>query len=235
MMASALQILSTPRCCGLLVGWLLAATLADSWVAVQAQQRTPRAAPSGRRGAAPREPESNALSGARTTQAAPRSVTFTAEREAAALTFVRANRPELVAVLEELKGGNPAEYERAICDLFWTSETLATIRQDDPRRYDLALRTWQLETRTHLLASQIAGRPVEAERLRSELAETVQQLVDAQLETSVYDVRRLEAQLRRAQDRHQRLAGRRDELVRERMSALAQAIEQAGSSQNDRP
>jgi len=184
-----------------------------------------------KRNPVPRDAKSEAAPPAptRLPKAAPRSVTFTPEREAAALAFVAAHRPELPPVLYDLKARQPAEYQRAICDFFWVSETLAAMRQEDPQRHDLALRTWRLETLANLLTSQLAGQPANAERLRGELEQAVGQLVDVQIETSAYDLKRQEAQLRRAQDRHQRLADRRDELLRERLNALSQAIEQSGN------
>ena len=57
------------------------------------------------------------------------------------------------------------------------------------------------------------------------LQETVEQLVNAQLEESAYALRRQEAQLRRAQERQKRLEGQRDELVRERLGSILKAIE----------
>lgn len=202
----------------------------------QAQQRQPQAARNNQRTpAAPREVESPPVAGARSAGVSRRNVTFTPEREAAALTFVRINRPELLEVLERLKGSNEAEYQRAICDFFWTSETLAGLRQDDARAYELALRAWRLEAQTHFLASQLAARPSEAQALRDELEQTVQELVDAQIETSAYETRRLESQLRRAQDRHARLAQRREELVAERLAALSKAIGESKLQPQENP
>jgi hypothetical protein len=156
-------------------------------------------------------------------------VTFTAEREAAALKFVEENRPELPAVLADLKARQPAEYQRAICDLFWTSEMLAAMRQDDPQRHELALRTWQLESLAHLQAARIAGAPENASLLQAELEQTVEQLVAAQLEESAYAVKRQEAQLKRSQERQKKLEARRAELVQERLSAIQQTIESTPS------
>jgi hypothetical protein len=152
-----------------------------------------------------------------------RAVTFTAEREAAALTFVRQNRPEVLEVLEDLKTRQRPDYERAICDFFWTSETLAGL---DKNRRTYALKTWQLETLCHLLAAQLAAQPAEAERLRADLEQTVQQLVEAQIEESAYEIRQQEAQLKRAQGAQKRMESRRDELVRERLAAILKAVEQ---------
>ncbi len=217
--------------------WCLAIAVALAIVltAVQAQQRVPQAASSSGKRGAPRQSDSGPPASARLPKSAPRSVAFTPEREAAALTFVRLNRPELLPVIEQLQGSKPAEYQRAICDLFWTSEALAKLRDGDPRWYELALKTWQLESQTHFVASQLAGQPADTDELRKELEKTVEQLVAAQIDTSAYEVKRLEAQLRRAQDRHKRLEGRREELVRERMAALTQAIEQAGRTSPKNP
>jgi hypothetical protein len=212
--------------------WCLAlAALAVLVSTAVAQQRVPQGASPNRRGT-PRQSEPGLSSGgARLPKAAPRSVTFTPEREAAALAFVRNNRPELAPVLEQLQKSKPEEYRRAICDLFWTSEALAKLHDDDPRWHELALKTWKLESQTHYLASQLAGDPPDAAELRKELQQTVEQLVAAQIETSAYELKRQEAQTRRAQDRHKRLEGRRADVVRERMAALTQAIEQAGTQQ----
>jgi hypothetical protein len=207
-------------------GLLIAAAFCTT---VQAQQR-PQRTPSGPRTTTPPEARPAPAAGSRLTRSAPRSVTFTPEREAAALAFVQQNRPELVGVLADLKTRKPTEYQRAICDFFWTSETLATMRQEEPRRHDLALRTWQLEALMHLLASQLAGQSPAADGLRAELELAVRQLVDVQIETSAYDVERQETQLRRSQERQKKLAARRDELVRERLTALSEAIERSGSS-----
>lgn len=154
-------------------------------------------------------------------------VIFTAEREAAALTFARDNRPELPAVLEDLKARQPAEYQRAICDLFWTSEMLTGIRQDDPKRHELALRTWQLESLANLQAARLPVAKDNVEQLQSELEQTVEQLVAAQLDESAYVVRRQEAQLKRAKDRQKRLEERRAELVQERLGSMLQMVKSA--------
>ncbi len=216
-----------------LIAALLLAVTAISTSAIHAQQRQP--ASSGRRGGLPREPQVKSATSTRVPNDSRRAVAFTPEREAAALAFVRLNQPELLGVLEALNAGKAGEYQRAIGDLFWTSERLATIRQEDRGRYELALKTWQLESHTHLLASQVANQPADAQRLRAELELAVGKLIDAQLESSAYEVKRLEAQLRRAQDRHKRLAASREELVRSRLGELDQIITQSAEAAGVNP
>jgi hypothetical protein len=207
----------------LLSAFLLMGALGLVWTAAQAQSRpADRASP--RERGQPARPGDAAL--AAQLGLIPRGkVTFTAEREAAALTFARQNRPELVDVLENLKAAQPTEYQRAMCDLFWTSEMLAALKQQDKQRYEYALRTWQLEALANLLAARLAGDPADADQVKAELTQTVAQLVDAQLEESAYDIRRQESQLKRAQDRQKRLEGQREALVRERVDAMLKAIQ----------
>ena len=151
---------------------------------------------------------------------------FTEEREAAALTFIRKNRPELVDVLGELKVHNAAEYEHAVCDLFRTSEMLASVKQEDPMRYELALANWRAETRTHLLAARLVRQPGAIDEARIELRQAVETLVDNQIIEVAHHIRCIETELERVRDHHKNLRDRRDELVQERMAAILKAVEQ---------
>ena len=156
---------------------------------------------------------------------------FTEEREAAALTFARKNRPELLKMLEELKARNPAEYQRAVRDLFRTSEMLASINQEDPARYELALKGWQAETHTHLLAARLVHRQGDGDQVKGELKQAIAKLVDLQLEQVAEQVRRMEAGLEQTRRHHQELKSRRGEIVRQRMEAMLEMIEQQRSKQ----
>lgn len=230
MTPSALSFLF--RCCRPTLAFLLVGAVSVVGTPAYAQRRTPE-------NANPREQRQPNRSGEAALAAGmgilPRNkVTFTAEREAAALTFVRQHRPELVEVLENLKTAQPSEYQRAICDLFWTSEMLTAVRQEDRQRYDYALRSWQWEAKAHLLAAQLAGAPTNSEALKVELQQAVEQLVKAQLEESAYAVQRQEAQLRRAQERHKRLESRREELVRERLGTILKTAESPEPSASPR-
>ena len=155
---------------------------------------------------------------------------FTEEREAAALTFVRKNRPELLKMLEELKLRNPAEYQRAVGDLFRTSEMLASVRQEDPGRYELALKGWQAEMHANMLFARLVQQPGETKEVEAELRQAVEKLVGSQIEQTAYQVRRVEGELERLRKHHQELESRRAELVRERMAAMLQAVQQQRSS-----
>jgi len=80
---------------------------------------------------------------------------FTPEREAAALTFVRAHHPELAELLDRLKTRRPQEYQKAIRELFRASERLAQSQEQAPQRYEMELSEWKLQSRVQLLVARM--------------------------------------------------------------------------------
>ena len=78
-----------------------------------------------------------------------------AEQEAGALAFASQHHPELVSLLSPLKTVNPGEYQRAIRDLFRTSERLDLVRMRDQPRYELELQAWKLNSKVRLLAARL--------------------------------------------------------------------------------
>jgi hypothetical protein len=80
----------------------------------------------------------------------------TPEREAAALTFVRRHHPRLAELLIHLEEQDKRQYQRAVRDLFRTSERLAQLQERDPSRYSLELRVWKIRSRIQLYSAQLA-------------------------------------------------------------------------------
>jgi hypothetical protein len=153
-----------------------------------------------------------------------RSLVFTPEREAAARAFVANNRPEMTAILDQLKLSKPTEYQQVIGDLFRTSENLAVMRQGDRSRYDIALKSWQAEAKTHLLAAELAAHPERSESIKIELRATVEILADLEVEKAANELKQLEAKLRRAEGQKKKLESSRGEFVENRVQAILQAI-----------
>src|SRR5207244_11306054 len=81
---------------------------------------------------------------------------FTEEREAAALHFVKKHCPELSPVMDELKKGNRAAYERQVRETFQVTELLANLL-DDTKRHDLELKMWKAENQALLLVAKLAA------------------------------------------------------------------------------
>ena len=104
---------------------------------------------------------------------------FSVEREAAAVTFVKQHHPELATLLETLKPMSPSEYRQAIRELFQVSEQLATIKDNDPRRYEINLDAWKAKSRVELLTAQYTGTPTP--ELESQLRLAIETRIDVEL------------------------------------------------------
>lgn len=72
----------------------------------------------------------------------------------AVLSFVRDQHPELARLLERLRSGSPEQFEKAIADIARTKTRLNRLKDQDPKRYDLALEIWSLDSRIRLLVAR---------------------------------------------------------------------------------
>jgi hypothetical protein len=135
-----------------------------------------------------------------------KAIAFTPEREAAALTFVRAHHPELASLLERLRPMNQGEYEQAIIDLFQISESLADLKQRDPNRYELGLEAWKARSRVELLTAQLASAPGPE--------------LESQLRQHRFDLEQAKGRVLKIQDVVDRLESRHDALIESRVQGL---------------
>lgn len=139
---------------------------------------------------------------------------FTPEREAAALTFVRAHHAELAELLDRLKTRRPAEYQKAIRELFRASERLAQSQEQQPLRYELELREWKLQSRIQLLVARMSmNRTPELEaELRQLLADQLvvhRELVQFTYERAAARAAALQKELAELEQDHETLVERR--------------------------
>ncbi|MCR9117377.1 MAG: hypothetical protein NXI22_10580 [bacterium] len=139
----------------------------------------------------------------------------TPEREAAALTFVQLHHPELTELLKGLKKQNLGEYQRAMRELYRTSERLSMFLQRDPIRYKAELELWKTSSRIHLIAAQL--KTTASESQRDEFADTLRQLLaeqaDKRLTLLRQERKRTQLKLDRVNDQIEKFeAGRRDSL-----------------------
>lgn len=100
-------------------------------------------------------PEPRPAQTAKNNGKARRAVAITPEREAAVLNFVQRNHAELVDLLAYLKTNQPDEYERAIREIFRTTERLALIQERDPLQYELEVAAWSAQSHVQLLAARL--------------------------------------------------------------------------------
>jgi hypothetical protein len=116
---------------------------------------------------------------------------FTPEREAAALTFVRANHPELAELLDRLKARRPQDYEKAIRDLFRVSERLALSREMFPVRYELELKQWKLTSRIQVLGARLSMKRTQEQE--TELKQLLAEQLEVQRELLAFNLDRAQS------------------------------------------
>lgn len=83
------------------------------------------------------------------------AITVTPQREAAVMTFVQRNHPELADLLSYLKTSQPEEYDRAIKEIFQITERLDRIQDRDGLQYELEVAAWTAQSRVQLLAAKL--------------------------------------------------------------------------------
>lgn len=147
-----------------------------------------------------------------------KTTVFTPEREAAALTFVNQHHTELSALLSRLQPMNRAEYERAIGDLFDVSESLAQLKQRDPKKHELALDAWKAKSRVELLAAQLASNP--SGEIEGHLRTALENQIDVELRQHKYERELAEARAAKAREAIKRLEDGRGKLVEQRYQHL---------------
>ncbi|HWA98959.1 MAG TPA: hypothetical protein VG713_10725 [Pirellulales bacterium] len=157
---------------------------------------------------------------------------FTEEREAAALTFVRTHYPELAELIEQLKDANPVEYQRAIRDLFLSSERLAQIEERNPARYELELQDWKLSSRIQVLVARLSMKSSEV--VEQELRQTLAEQTDVREQLLMADVDRARAKLNEAEGHLSEFRSRRESIVEERLAKLLEQARESGSTSIDR-
>ena len=151
----------------------------------------------------------------------------TPEREAAALTFVRRHHPPLAELLIHLEEQDKRQYQRAIRDLFRTSERLAQLQERDADRYQFELRVWKIQSRIQLYSAQLAMQedPAIRQRLKEALREqdeVQRQLLQRERQRLSERLKRIDEQLNAMKTRSGDLDSRIDTLV-ERNSKGARA------------
>jgi hypothetical protein len=143
---------------------------------------------------------------------------ITPEREAAAMTFVRQHHPELAELLTLLKASSPGEFERAMRDLFRTSERLAQFQERDSLTYELELSLWKARSRIQLLSARL--HMSDDEGLRNELRTALSDEFELRTRVMQHDreklaerVKNLDAQLDRMRSNRERAIGKQYETI----------------------
>ncbi len=148
-------------------------------------------------------------------------IVLTPEREAAARTFVRQHHPSLAALLVELKKANEREYQRAMRDLFRTSERLANMRQSDQQRYDLEIKLWKTQSRVQLLVARLRMSGGDnRQSLRAELATELKRQAEVRVEILRREREKLTVRLEKIDQQIENYTTGSDEYVEKQLRLL---------------
>lgn len=145
-----------------------------------------------------------------------RQVTITPEREAAVVSFVERNHPELAELLAHLKTNQPKEYDRALRDLFRVTEKLAMVHERDDRQYGLEIKAWKAQSRAQLLVARLKMTDPESgdsEELKNQLREVLAEQMQARLDVLKLERERVSGRLEKVNEDISRLERDRDSVI----------------------
>ena len=143
---------------------------------------------------------------------------MTPEREQAALDFVEENHPKLAKLILLLKTSNTKEYQRALKELYRTSDRLAGIRTKDPARYELELDAWKLQSHVRLLAARMTME--DDPEIEQELRGMLKKRAENQLKLLQNERESLQARLKQIETQIERHSKSPDDLVQQEYDRL---------------
>jgi hypothetical protein len=155
------------------------------------------------------------------------------DREKAALAFVRDNHPELAQLLEQLKPMKPADYNRAVREIYTVSKTLAALKERDPQRYELGLEMWKSRSRVELLTAKLIRSP--SPELEGQLREAVAAQLDVELRQQRLEREQTEARLKKLNANIERLESNGRKIIENRFQSLLKQSQRNRRPGGDKP
>lgn len=156
-----------------------------------------------------------------TARSSPKSLPgVTPEREAAALMFVKRHHPQLAELLIHLEEQDKRQYQRAVRDLFRTSERLAQLQERDVERYEIELRVWKIRSRIQLFSAQLAMQ--DDPEVRQKLKNAFREQGEVQRDLLQREHRRVAERMKRIEEELEKLRLQQKEDLDKRIDALVE-------------
>jgi len=153
-------------------------------------------------------------------------VTITPEREAAVMTFIDRNHPELGDLLTHLRDSQPDAYDQAVKELFRTTERLASIKERDPAQYELEITVWKSQSRVQLLSAKM--KMAVTEDLKKELRTALGEQSDAKLALTKHERKKAADRVSKLDDDIQRFTSEREKIIDRQLQLLTRNAEGRG-------
>lgn len=158
-------------------------------------------------------------------------VAVTAQQEAEVLQFLRQHHTELAELLGHLQLSRPADYTRAIRDIWHARERLRQVEKGDGDRYELELQAWVLQSKIQLLVARLAMSDTASSR--DELRRLLAEQFDLKLRFSQLDRERTAERLQKLDDQLRRLTDSRTELLEKEFLSLTRRSEKLKAKRRD--
>jgi hypothetical protein len=147
------------------------------------------------------------------------------------LAFLRQHHTELANLLGHLQRNRPAEYARAVRDIWHASERLRQVEKGDNDRYELELQSWVIQSKIQLLAVRLAMN--DSPGLRQELRQLLADQFDLKVRLAQIDRERTAERLRKLDEQLQRLTDQRAEILDREFLAVTRSSERLKVKRKD--
>ncbi len=121
-------------------------------------------------------------------------------------------------MLDQLKLNDVAEYQRAIRELFHSSEKLAQVQERNPKRYPMELEAWKLNSRIRLLVARLTMSP--DPKVEDELRQALVQQIGQRKASLTEERERLESRIVELKEQLDKLDQQQTKSVEQRMARL---------------
>ena len=147
----------------------------------------------------------------------------TAQQEAEVMQFLRQHHTELAELLGHLQLSRPADYTRAVRDIWHARERLRQFEKGDGDRYELELQSWVIQSKIQLLVARLAMSDSPA--LRDELRRLLADQLDLKVRSMQIERDRTAERLRKLDEQLQRLTDNRMEILEKEFLSLTKSSE----------
>jgi hypothetical protein len=112
----------------------------------------------------------------------------------------------------------PAQYQKAIAELFQVTRNLANLAKNDPKRYEASLAVWKARSRVEVIAALLASTP--SPELESQLKAAIENHFETQLIIQRLERSSVQERLKKLNETIERLESNRDSLIESRYQEL---------------
>jgi len=155
----------------------------------------------------------------------------TAEQEAEVMQFLRQHHTELAELLGHLQMSRPADYTRAVRDIWHARERLRQFEKGGGERYEMELQSWVIQSKIQLLVARLAMG--ESEALRDELRRLLVEQFDLKVRSTQAERDRTADRLRKLDEQLQRMTGNRAEILEKEFLSLTKSSERLKAKRKD--